>query len=447
MSSLLYTYGVAAGLRSGDFTTAERFLDNAASLPQGRVFRGHFHFMSSLNDLYRNEPSSALATARQAVALTDEAGAPFWRAFHRLGLAHALFACGQRREAMRHSAAARRLARSMRLPNIEFDCISSAAYFLLERGKDRVAVPLLRRTLKLARELGYVSRPFWMPQIAARLFVSAIEHGIEVDYVRTLIRRGKLSPPPEALHLEQWPFSVKIYTLGRFSVLIDGKPLEFSGKAQRKSLELLMALVAFGAREVSERQLTEALWTESEGDAAHQACASALHRLRKLLGSYESISLQKNHFSLDPRHVWVDAWAFERGLASRQGTSGAGRRDASDGAIALYRGPFLGKQVDLTWTAPLRERLRTKFLRHVAEEGRTLFAAREFDAAIALFEKGLNADPIAEELYHELMLCYQALGRRAEAIGVYQRCERTLAAALGVSPASKTVALYQALQS
>ena len=44
------------------------------------------------------------------------------------------------------------------------------------------------------------------------------------------------------------------------------------------------------------------------------------------------------------------------------------------------------------------------------------------------------------------MLCYQALDRKAEAIGVYQRCEKTLSATLGVSPAPETIALYRTLQ-
>src|SRR5204862_314379 len=101
----------------------------------------------------------------------------------------------------------------------------------------------------------------------------------------------------------------------------------------------------------------------------------------------------------------------------------------------------------LSWAIPLRERLRTKFMRHLAERGRALSEAGEFGAAVALFEKGLNADPLAEEFYRQLMVCYQALDLRAEAIGVYRRCEKTLAATLGVAPGTKTVALYQKLQS
>jgi DNA-binding SARP family transcriptional activator len=44
-------------------------------------------------------------------------------------------------------------------------------------------------------------------------------------------------------------------------------------------------------------------------------------------------------------------------------------------------------------------------------------------------------------------VCYQALDRRSEAIGVYRRCEKVLAASLGVAPAAKTLELYRALRS
>jgi two-component SAPR family response regulator len=109
--------------------------------------------------------------------------------------------------------------------------------------------------------------------------------------------------------------------------------------------------------------------------------------------------------------------------------------------IALYHGPFLDG-TDFPWAQAPRERLRSKFLRQLTQWGRSLFEAGELEAAIVVFEKGLDVDPLAEELYCSLMRCHQALGSRARAIGVYQRCERTLAA-IGVPPAPDTVALYQ----
>jgi LuxR family maltose regulon positive regulatory protein len=447
MSYLMKSHGVMGSLIAGDFKTAEQLLkDGTAAMSGGRLlYRARYHYLSSMVAFYRKDTSHAVASAREAVALADDAGVPICQAVYRLGLAHALFSQGQRREALSCLARARCISRSTRIANTEFRCLSTTTYFLLERGKHSRAVPLLRRTLEIARQRGYVSVPFWTPEVMTCLFAAALEHGIEVEYVQKSIRRHKLAPRPETLHLERWPFPVRIYTLGRFSVLVDGKPLEFSAKAQGKPVELLLALVALGGRDVGERQLTEALWPNAEGDAAHRACAVTLHRLRKLLGCDAAISLQRNHLSLDPRYVWVDIWAFERWLGRTEGKSDAARLSASDRAVALYRGPFLGEHMDLTWAIPLRERLRTKLMRHLAERGLALQASGEYEGAVALFKKGLDADPLAEEFYRQLMMCYQSQDLRMEAIGVYKRCEETLAEALGVTPGIKTVALYQAL--
>jgi len=141
--------------------------------------------------------------------------------------------------------------------------------------------------------------------------------------------------------------------------------------------------------------------------------------------------------SLEARHVWVDAWAFERALAADT---------APDRAIALYQGPFLGKSADLSFAIALRDRLRVRFVRHIIQRSQDLFDAGELKPAIAMLEKGIAADPLAEECYRHLMLCYQALDRRAEAINVYQRCQKTLSATLGVSPGPEMIALYRNLQ-
>ena len=444
-SSRLEAHGVMAYLLAGDFARVDRLLNNAAgAMAGGRlVYRAHYHFLRFLSAFYQNDALHAVASAREALALADAAGVPLLQALYGVGLARALFSHGERREALTCLARARRITRRSRIATTEFSCLSALTYFLLERGRRRRAIPLLRKTLEVARQRGHMNRAFWTTEFTTRLYTAALEEGIEVEYVQQSIRRRRLAPPPEALHLQHWPFPVAIYTLGRFGVVVDGQPLEFSGKAQRKPLELLMALVAFGGREVSERQLTEALWPDAEGDAAHQACAVALHRLRKLLKCDEAILLQRNRLSLSTRHVWVDAWAFERALAPERREAGAA---AADRATALYQGPFLGPDTDLVWALPLRERLGARFVRHLAERGRELCEAEQFEAAIALFEKGLSADPLAEELYRNLMLCYQALDRRAEAIGIYRRCEKTLAATAGLSPAAKTVALYRKLQ-
>jgi len=54
-------------------------------------------------------------------------------------------------------------------------------------------------------------------------------------------------------------------------------------------------------------------------------------------------------------------------------------------------------------------------------------------------------DDLAEVFYQRLMVAYEHLDRRAEALAVYERCSKTLAAALGIKPSAATQALYRAL--
>jgi DNA-binding SARP family transcriptional activator len=52
---------------------------------------------------------------------------------------------------------------------------------------------------------------------------------------------------------------------------------------------------------------------------------------------------------------------------------------------------------------------------------------------------------LAEELYRRLMRCHAALGRRAEALAVYERCRKMLATVLGIEPTPETEILHRAL--
>ena len=71
-----------------------------------------------------------------------------------------------------------------------------------------------------------------------------------------------------------------------------------------------------------EDSLIDALWPDAEGDAAHFALTSAIHRLRRLLGREEAIIRQDNEVSLDDRYCWVDVWAVERLLARAEASRG-----------------------------------------------------------------------------------------------------------------------------
>ena len=58
----------------------------------------------------------------------------------------------------------------------------------------------------------------------------------------------------------------------------------------------------------------------------------------------------------------------------------------------------------------------------------------------------MRSNECAEEVYRRLMLAYQRLDRRGDAILAYQRCRKNLSAVLGIAPSAETEALHRSLQ-
>jgi DNA-binding SARP family transcriptional activator len=252
-------------------------------------------------------------------------------------------------------------------------------------------------------------------------------------------------------NLESWPWAVKIHTLGRFELLRDDKPVKVPGKVQKKPLEMLKALIAFGGRNVSEERIIDALWPDTEGDLGHKSFETTLQRLRRLIGHDTALRLQDGQLTLDGRLCWVDAWAFERALESSefrvQGSElkGGKNQPAIEKVINLYCGHFLPSDTRLPWSAVSRERLRGKFLRLILGAGEALERAGRWRQAGALFELGIGKDAVCEEFYQHLMLCCKRLGQEARAAHVYKQCRLMLSHELGIQPSSRTEEIRRSL--
>jgi LuxR family maltose regulon positive regulatory protein len=286
------------------------------------------------------------------------------------------------------------------------------------------------------------------PRFGATMCALALEHGVEVEFVRQIIELHDIVPPAGAG--ASWPWAVRIVTLGAHQLVCDGRPVTFRAKAQRKPLELLKALIAYGGRGVDKRRLAEALWFDTAPDAADAALGMAILRLRKLLGRSDAITLEDGKVSLNAERVWTDLWAFEREVDALQRavrTSGEDRavEPVVERMLALYRGAFLEHEEPQRWMLAARDRARNRFLRSIADAGRVRERAQRYDAAIDLYERGLEADPVAEDLYRALIRCHLALGHAADAARAYHRCRTMLASELDVEPSAETQALFDSI--
>ena len=87
------------------------------------------------------------------------------------------------------------------------------------------------------------------------------------------------------------------------------------------------------------------------------------------------------------------------------------------------------------------ERLKSHFFKSASWLGRYLGEVGHWEQAAEYYERFLELDECREDFYRRLMVCYDKLGRRSDALSVYQRCRRTLSSLLGMTPSPETEAV------
>lgn len=438
-----FAAGAFAAMLKGDEKAAREFLEKMESaIPAGRVFaRCQLDVLCAWNHLLRDDAVGAAAHAERALAQAERSGTVFAAILCRILLANIACHRMEHAEAKVFLSGARDLIGASGSRMLEFMASLTGSRIAFLAGDEPEGLASLRAGMELGRKQGYVNMFWWWePAVMTRLCMKALDAGIETTYAIDLMRRRNLSPEVPPMEIEEFPWKFRVYTLGRFGVVRDGKRIGFAGKAQQKPLQLLKALIALGGRDVPREMLADILWPDSDGDLALQSLAVTVRRLRKLLGDEKAIHITEGRITLSNRLCWVDCWAFKRifSRAERARREGAASLNSSlvllEKALLLYRGDFLEEEKESPWCVSLRERLRGKFLRAVMESGRSHEAAGEWEKALSCYRKGKEADGLHEEFYGRIMICHYRLGRPDEAIATYHRYRRTLKAVLGASP-------------
>ncbi|GAM10093.1 HTH-type transcriptional regulator MalT [Geobacter sp. OR-1] len=395
--------------------------------------------------MIRGEYALPLQHAELVLALTRKIGFLSAEAIAHSVVAEVLAELGETDKALQELSKGYELAERLGSDLMRFFCLLVEARIAFGALDDETGLTALQRAFTLGRLHGFANKFWWRPAVMADLCARALEAGIEPEYLRWLIRFRGLTDYPPSESFEEWPWSVSIYTLGRFELHLNGEPCRFHGKIQKKPLEMLKALVALNGGEAHEGQIADLLWPESDGDTARSSVKVTLFRLRELLGNDSAVQIREGRISLDRRLVWADAWSFDKLLQSAQLTSGQEESEAVSRikkALDLYRGQFLPDEGDKPWAFSHRTRLKSRFILNTVAVVNLLKRKGMLAEAIDCLLKGVEIDEISEELYQNLIECYLSADLRGEAVAIYRRC-RTTFAMHGLSPSPKTESLYR----
>ena len=216
--------------------------------------------------------------------------------------------------------------------------------------------------------------------------------------------------------------AINIDVLGGIRVAAAGR--ELPKPSRTKAVELLALLAAYRqgiSTDSAAEFLLPKMRNAKRGTAYVRKLASELRSYFResagLPSGAEVVQHVNGRYRLDPALVDVDLWRFEDAVAKRDAVA----------ACEAYRGRFAAAE-GYAWALGIREaQSKEAVKRYVAavEEQR---ATGDFDGATALAERGIEAEPQAEELYQLLMDLEWAAGRGPLAVRrTYELLQRRLA--------------------
>lgn len=216
-----------------------------------------------------------------------------------------------------------------------------------------------------------------------------------------------------------------------------GEPRLHTPQGERRLDRMPAAVLAYLALQgpTPKYRLAGLLWPESGEAGARANMRQLLHRLRK---------------------GGADLVEGDQVIALREGVAcDLQQLSALDlgAALALADAPPLlaGHEHDdapdfADWLHATREQLRALQLQALDHEAARLEVAGAHAQALALVQRRLHDDPLAEAVHRRAMRLHHLMGDRAAALAAYRRCEAVLDEELGAAPAPETVALAREIE-
>ena len=251
--------------------------------------------------------------------------------------------------------------------------------------------------------------------------------------------------PPDPLHIRMF---------GAFSLVRGQEPVPETAWNRRSALKMFKILCLNPHAWHTVDQLAETLWPGCSPEKARTSLWTAASTIRsaiepELAARSPSSYLRQRSGAYRlrlPSGSTLDTVEFQaradRGFQLWQQEEATSALLVLTEAAELYRDDLLPEDIYEPWSDMARDRLRLVYLRVLSTMADIHLSTKDPAASIALHEKILTLDPLAEESYFALMRCHVLLDREVEALRVYRRCEQVLARDLSVAPSRKLQELH-----
>jgi DNA-binding SARP family transcriptional activator len=241
--------------------------------------------------------------------------------------------------------------------------------------------------------------------------------------------------------------AARIYLTGHVAMELGDRLVTERELPGRQGRLAFVFLISHRQRPIGRSELCDVLWPDDpprETDAALSAILSKLRRiLRSAAGDVEvcsgSVSVRL------PVGTWIDVEAVAHETDEAEGALRAGQLAKAWGhanvAVTIGRRPLL-PDFTAPWIESRRADLSECRARGLSCLSAVSAATSEPALAVRYAAELVALEPFRETGYHSLMRLYHALGDRAEALRVFERCRALLREELGTSPSPQTEAVF-----
>ncbi len=300
----------------------------------------YYHNDRAAFRLAAGELLQANEAQKMALKTAEELGVLYTLADITFGMAQIQHALGDSAQAEYYLQRAEALGKRYGSWTKALQCSLLRAQFALDAGHEQAAKSSLQELFEQIRQKGFVTYNSLQPSALSRLFAFCLRHCIGQEIIPSLIQRYRLVAPKEETS-STWPWPVRIWTLGRFALEVNGQSIDLSGNKHRRPCDLLKLLLIGKPHGLSESSLADTLWPEREGDMAMRNLRTNLHRLRRLLGSEKAILVQQGLVCLNSQYCWSDLRQVQSTIQLIGSVENEKLADLRTKLRNDYSGPFL----------------------------------------------------------------------------------------------------------
>ena len=244
---------------------------------------------------------------------------------------------------------------------------------------------------------------------------------------------------------------LKVYMLGRFSVVYGDQPVIFKKNSATKVLKLLQILLHYsGVRGgIPRNQLLEELYGREEVSDAANNLRVTVHRLKKMLADsilpdYEYIQIDNGIYRWkSPMTTWVDVIDFSESVkAGENETNEAERYRLFKNACLLYQGEFLPELSGEDWVIINSVGYKKQFSTALSGVWEYLKYVENYQEMLEMATDAVWIYPF-DEWQAMKIEALMGLDRYKEAMDFYEETSRMFFEELGISPSVRTMKLFE----